>query len=157
MFTRQIRAACPGLRLACVLAGILSLPGCGSKDKANLLPVEGKVLLGDNLLATDEHTKGTVALYPDKSKGNLSLEIPRGAIDAEGRFKILTGLKAGAAPGWYKVTVDAAKVLDPKNPYHSASGFLMPIRYIDKDESNLAFEVVANASPDAYDLKLDAK
>src|SRR5437879_10302481 len=40
------------------------------------------------------------------------------------------------------VTVHAAKVADPQNPYHSASGFLMPERYIDRDKSKLAFEVV---------------
>jgi hypothetical protein len=90
-------------------------------------------------------------------KGNESLEIPRGSIDSEGKFKILTGLKEGVAPGWYKVTVDAAKVIDPKNPYHSASGFLMPIHYTDKEESNLAFEVVAKPPAGAYDLKLETK
>ena len=132
------------------------LAGCG-KEKSNLVPVEGTVMVGTNVLAMDSHTKGTVVLYPDKAKGNASLEIPRGAIDSEGKFKILTGLKVGAAPGWYKVTVDAAKVIDPKNPYHSVSDFLMPVYYADKDQSDLAFEVVAQPRDGAYDLKLETK
>ena len=138
------------------LAAVVSLPGCG-QERSNLTPVEGVVMLGTKVLATDAHTRGTVVLYPDQSKGNESLEIPRGSINSEGKFKILTGMKEGVAPGWYKVTVDAAKVIDPKNPYHSASGFLMPLHYTDKDESNLAFEVVDKAPEGAYDLRLDTK
>jgi hypothetical protein len=143
--------------LGCCLAAVLGLPGCGNKDKVKLLPVEGKVLLGDKVLATDAKTKGTVVLHPDKSRGNDSLEIPRGSIDSEGKFKILTRLQPGVTPGWYKVTVDAATVIDPKNPYHSASGFLIPEYYIHEDESNLAFEVVDNAPAGTYDLKLNSK
>src|SRR5947208_2309119 len=153
LFSRQTRSVVLGL-LGC-LAALASLAGCGNGDRVKLVPVQGTVFLGAKVLATDATTKGTVVLYPDKAKGNLSLEIPRGAIDSEGNFTAMTGMKSGVAPGWYKVTVDAAKVLDPKNPYHSASGFLMPLRYVDKDESNLAFEVVDNAPPAAYDLKLD--
>jgi hypothetical protein len=144
-----------GCGLLCCLAALLSLSGCG-KETVKLVPVEGLVTLGDKVLATNAKTTGTVRLYPDKSKGNDSLEIPRGAIDSEGKFKILTGLKPGVTPGWYKVTVDAATVVDPKNPYHDR-GFLIPERYIDKDESNLAFEVITNAPAGAYDLKLSAK
>ena len=76
---------------------VLLLAGC-SKDGSNLLPVEGTVTLGDKALATDAHTTGTVILHPDKSKGNESLEEPRGVIDSAGKFKILTGMKPGAAP-----------------------------------------------------------
>ena len=61
------------------------------------------------------------------------------------------------APGWYKVSVTAAKVIDPKNPYHTASDFLMPPRYLDKDASNLVLEAKDNAPTGSYDLKLDSK
>jgi hypothetical protein len=139
--------------LLCCLAATLT--GCGTGGE-HLLPVEGTVWLGDGPLATDAHTKGTVVLYPDKSKGNTSLEIPRGAIRGDGTYKILTGIKPGVAPGWYKVTVDAAKVVDPKNPYHSVQGFLVPRQYLDQEVSGLAFEVVEQPAVGAYDLKLDA-
>jgi hypothetical protein len=156
MFTRQPLRPEQWFGLLCCLGAVASLSGCG-KDKVGLVQVEGKVMLGAKVLATDAHTTGTVVLHPDKSKGNASLEEPRGPIDSEGNFKIATGTKPGAAPGWYKVTVDAAKVIDPKNPYHSASGFLMPERYLDKETSKLAFEVVENAPAGTYDLKLDPK
>jgi hypothetical protein len=156
MFTRQALGPKQWFGLLCCLGAVVNLSGCG-KDTRKLTQVEGKVILGANMLATDAHTTGTVILHPDKSKGNASLEEPRGPIDSEGNFKIATGTKPGAVPGWYKVTVDAAKVIDPKNPYHSASGFLMPERYLDKETSKLAFEVVENASAGAYDLKLNPK
>jgi hypothetical protein len=139
----------------CFLALATSVPAC-NKPTGTLVPVEGQVLLDGKPLAMNSKTLGTVILYPDKSKGNDSLEIPRGPIDAEGKFKILTGIKPGVAPGWYKVSVTAAKVIDPKNPYHSASDFLMPQRYLDKEKSNLALEAKENA-PAGYDLKLESR
>ena len=156
MFTRQALRPKQWFGLLCCLSVVVSLPGCG-KDTVRLAQVEGKVMLGAKVLATDAHTTGTVILHPDKSKGNASLEEPRGPIDSEGNFKISTGIKPGAAPGWYRVTVDAAKVIDLNNPYHSASGFLMPERYIDKQTSKLAFQVIENAPAGTYDLKLDPK
>ncbi len=53
------------------------------------------------------------------------------------------------------MSVNAAKVVDPKNPYHSASDFLMPLRYRDKTTSHLEVEVVEHAEPGKYDLKLE--
>jgi hypothetical protein len=157
MFTRKTWTPRLWLGLLCCLGGIASLPGCAGSPKHRLLPVEGKVTVGGKLLALDSHARGTVILYPDKSKGNDSLEEPRGNIDSEGNFKIMTGTKPGAAPGRYLVTVDAAKMIDPKNPYHSAADYLMPERYLFKEQSKLAFDVVENAASGAYDLRLDAK
>jgi hypothetical protein len=156
MFTPPKFAPPVWFGVLCCLGATLSLPGCGPGG-ARLVPVVGKVMVGDKLLTMDANTTGTVILYPDKAKGNDSLEEPRGTLDSSGTFKIFTGTKPGAAPGWYKVTVDAARVIDPKNPYHSASSWLHPERYIDKEKSKLAFEVVENAAPGAFDLKLDPK
>ena len=141
--------------LGCAALLAAGLPGCGGAGR--LLPVEGKVMLGDKPLATDEHTQGYVTLYPDKSRGNDSLEIPTGTIDSEGRFKIFTRTNAGAAPGWYQATVSAAPVVDPKNPYLKKTGWLMPERYLDKETSKLAIEVVEHPAEGAYDLKVDPK
>ena len=156
MFTRHALGPKRRFGLLCLLGAVVNLSGCG-KDTQRLMQVEGKVMLGAKLLATDAHTTGTVVLHPDKSKGNASLEEPRGPIDSGGNFRIATGTKPGAAPGWYKVTVDAAKVIDPKNPYHSASGFLMPERYLDNETSTHAIQVVENAPAGTYDLKFDPK
>jgi hypothetical protein len=156
MFTRPTRGHRACLGLLCWLAGAAALSGC-SKDTVKLAAVEGTVTVDGKVLAMDAHSLGTVILHPDKSKGNESLEIPRGPIDSEGKFKILTGIKPGVTPGRYRVTLNAAKVLDPKNPYHTASDFLIPERYMDKFKSNLAFEVVENAPAGTYDLKLDSR
>jgi len=145
------------LPLIGAVVSVICLSGCGKKEGAKLVPVEGKVMLGDRLLKTDTHTLGHVMLYPDKAKGNESLEVPMGTIDTEGHFTIATRTSQGAAPGWYKVAVTAAPVVDPKNPYLKKTGWLMPERYIDKDTSTLTFEVVDNPAPGAYDLKLEAK
>jgi hypothetical protein len=138
--------------LAMLLAGplVVSLSGCGGKDEVRLVPVAGKVTKGKEPLI-----KGDVILHPDATKGNKSMDEPRGSIDADGNFKIYTHRKEGAAPGWYQVAVTAADQPDPNNPYKFT--FLVPQRYIDHRTSQLAFEVVANPEPDAYDLKLDAR
>ena len=60
----------------CVSPLVMMLPAC-NKPTAVLVPVEGQVLLDGKPLAMNPHTKGTVILYPDKSRGNDSLDIPR--------------------------------------------------------------------------------
>jgi hypothetical protein len=141
--------------LLCCLAAGLCLPGCG-KEEAKLYPVEGKVMLGGKPAAiTDDHIQGYVILTPDKAKGNTSLEIPRGTIDAEGNYTVKTGNKPGAAPGWYKITAEISKVVDPKNPYVERG--LSPERYSKVETSGLAYEVVETPAAGQYDLKLEAK
>ena len=136
--------------LAVLMAVILvGLSGCGD-NAVKLVPVEGVVTVGGKKLA-----KGSVILHPDETKGNTSLERPRGLIDAEGKYTVSTHLKGGVAPGWYKVAVTAADQPDPNNAY--LFKFLVPERYIDQRTSNLTFEVVENAAPGAYDLNLEAK
>jgi hypothetical protein len=133
---------------------VSSLPGCGGGD-TKFIPVEGKVMLDGKQLTLDSHIQGSVTLHPDKSKGNNSLELPTGTIDAEGKYKIMVRNTPGAPPGWYKVTVSIAPVVDPKNPYLKKTGWLMHERHRKEETSKLAFEVVANPAPGAYDLQLD--
>lgn len=136
-----------GAALLCLLC--LGLVGCGARGP-KLVPVEGKVTLGDKPV-----TNGTVILYPDLARGNQSPEEPRGEIDAQGNFKVTTGARTGAAPGAYKVAVTAAEKIDPNNPYFTK--WLVPEKYIDFRTSGLSFEVVENAPPGTYNLKLAPK
>jgi hypothetical protein len=76
-------------------------------------------------------------------------------MDGEGRYRMLTGLKPGAATGWYKVTVSVAEQPDPNDAYKFT--FLVPQEYVDKDKSKPALEVVENPEPGAYDLKLQSR
>jgi hypothetical protein len=131
----------------CVLAILAT--GCG-KAGPHLVKVQGKVTMGNKPLTT-----GTVIFHPDLPKGNNSKEEPRGSIDEDGNYYLLTRIDEGVTPGWYKVSVTAAHQLDPKNPYFT--DWLIPQKYIDPKTSKLQFEVVENAAPGAYDIHLDAK
>jgi hypothetical protein len=96
-----------------------------------------------------------VVFYPDAARGNPSREEPRGEIDAEGNYRVLTGLRPGAPPGWYKVTVGVTEQPNPNDAYTFT--WLVPQDYVDKDKSKLALEVVEKPAPGAYDLHLRAK
>jgi hypothetical protein len=147
MFGQRLRisAAPPGRLL---LAGLVALVGCGRGSDSRLL-VEGVVRLGDAPLTT-----GTVILRPDPDRGNTSKHEPRGAIDAEGRYRAFTTPgEPGVAPGWYKAAVVATEPLDLKNPY-AVRKSLIPTHYNDPERSGLSLEVVQDAPPGAYDLKL---
>lgn len=130
---------------AILLAGLI---GCGKSDSEPMYPVEGQVKFGTKLL-----TKGTVVLHPDASKGNTTKHEPRGGIDAEGRYKIMTHPREGAPPGWYKVAVIATEPSDPKDLY-SLPRWLIPEKYGKPEESGLSFEVRGEPQPKAYDLDL---
>src|SRR5262249_46340115 len=126
---------------------LATVAGCG-KESSKLVPVEGKVTLAKKPVPT-----GTVIFYPDAARGNDSREEPRGAIDAEGNYKLQTGITEGVLPGWYKVAVTAADQLDPSNPYFTK--WLVPQKYIDPRTSKLAIHVVEKPAPGAYDLNLE--
>jgi hypothetical protein len=154
MLINRIRAR-RGFAAALACAVVVGLSGC-AKDAPKLLPVEGKVIVGNQPLEVGtDRRRGYVNLYPDASRGNTSLDLPVATIDTAGHYKILTGKKAGAAPGWYKVAVSAEFQPDPNNAYRFER--LVVERYWKAETSKLEFEVVEAPAPDAYDLKVDAK
>lgn len=119
----------------------------GDLDK--LVSVQGQVMLGETPLTT-----GVVIFRPDASRGNSSQHEPRGQLDAKGHYHLRTGEKEGAAPGWYKVAIIAARPsTDPKNPYAPPQS-LIPTIYNDPDNSGLDREVEKNPAPGAYDLQI---
>src|SRR5262245_41755690 len=132
-----------GLALALAAAG---LSGCG-RSGPKLVPVEGKVTLADGTPVAYGH----VVLHPDAGRGNSSKELPQGTI-RNGSYAIMTGALKGAPVGAYKVSVEAAKEVDPNNPYFTE--WLADEKYVDPNRSGLAVEVVANPEPGRYDFKL---
>jgi hypothetical protein len=144
-----------GALLLCAAAAG-GLGGCRQGGPA-LFPVEGKVLLDGKPLRVDgtKGRTGYVVFYPDAARGNPSREEPRGEIDAEGNYRVLTGLRPGAPPGWYKVTVGVTEQPNPNDAYTFT--WLVPQDYVDKDRSKLALEVVEKPEPGAYDLQLHSK
>jgi hypothetical protein len=113
-----------------------------------LFPVQGKVTLTDGTPVAYGH----VILHPDKGKGNTSQEVCQGTIQ-NGSYTISTGARAGAPPGAYTVSIEAAKEVDANNPYFTE--WLADEKYIDPTRSNLSLEVVQKPEPAKYDFKLD--
>jgi hypothetical protein len=129
--------------ILCVLAG------CGQGETA--IPVEGKVLVDGQPL-----TVGTVIFTPDAARGNLSKHEPRGQLDANGFYRAtMTKDRAGVPPGWYKVSISAQRLKDPKDPYSFVS--LIPTKFANPETSGLALQVVDNAAPGAYDIALSTR
>lgn len=133
-------------RILCCLAAI-GLAGCGESGP-KLAPVEGKVTLTDGTPVVYGH----VILHPDLSRGNTSLEMSQGTI-REGVYTIMTGARDGAPTGKYKVSIEAAKEVDPNNPYFTE--WLADEKYVNPDRSGLTMEVVDEAEPGRYDFKLN--
>jgi hypothetical protein len=131
--------------IACLLCAFVA--GCGADD--NLVPVEGRVLLQGQPL---RGLSGSVTFVPDSSKGNASSTGAVGEIDAEGRYRLSTRGKPGAAPGWYKVVVTAVpagtgdREVVRRPALHS--------RYAAEKTTPLSVQVVADPSASAYDLKV---
>jgi len=136
-------------------AGVLS--GCRPAE-VKLLPVHGKVLVGDKPVK-----EGTVSFRPDGARGNMSPEHPTGVLQDDGSFELLSGGRPGAAPGWYRVLViaDNFKVIEPPpSPVwpRYPEGFLpKPLvneRYLYFKTTDLLVEVVEDPDEGAYVLKL---
>jgi hypothetical protein len=128
---------------------VFVLAGCGGGETT--VPVKGKVLVDDQPL-----THGTVILTPYAAKGNASMHEPRGKLDKNGVFQVFqTKDGEGATPGWYKISISAQRMKDPKDPYSYAS--VIPTKFANPETSGLTLEVVDNPAPGAYDIVLSAK
>jgi hypothetical protein len=131
---------------AVLLLGLVcAAAGCGNKSE-NLVPVAGKVTVAGKVLAT-----GTVSFRPDAAKGNASMHQPTGTIESDGSYQLyVTGGRAGAPPGWYKVVVTAYDDPAPGKPLKSFAS----MDYADEKKTPLRVEVSASAEAGRYDLKL---
>ena len=132
---------------ACAILFMLPLSGCGEAGP-HLAPVQGNVTLTDGTPIEYEH----VILHPDVSRGNTSLEMSQGTI-RQGMYTIMTGAREGAPPGKYKVSIEAAKEVDPNNPYFTE--WLADEKYVNPDRSGLTMDVVEEGQPGQYDFKLN--
>jgi hypothetical protein len=125
----------------------MALTGCGPSGP-KVYPVQGKVTLTDGTPIAYGH----VILHADKSKGNESMQVCQGTIN-NGSYTIMTGARPGAPLGAYTVAIEAAKEVNPDNPYFTE--WLAHEKYIDPSKSNLTLEVVEQPEPGRYDFKLD--
>jgi hypothetical protein len=111
------------------------IAGCGTPfaEVSGKATVEGKPL-----------TKAGVFFSPDKD--NRVTEVPRGWLDADGKFHIQTADKKGCPPGWYKVylTIERKRGEIVQSPVNA--------KYLDPAKTDISVEVVANPQPGAYDF-----
>ena len=135
----------PLWRLVGILT-VLGLSSCGPSSP-KLVPVQGTVTLTDRTPIAYGH----VILHPDASRGNASKEVCQGTI-RDGHYTIMTGSQQGAPVGAYVVSIEAAKEVDPNNPYFTE--WLADEKYVDPNRSNLRLEVVEDPEPGRYDFQL---
>jgi hypothetical protein len=145
IFVLRISGQSPVL---CITVLLASLAGCGPPASPTMFPVEGQVRFEGKPL-----TRGTVVLYPDGGRGNSTKHEPRGNIEPDGTYKIVTHPHEGAPAGWYKVAVIATEPSDSKNPY-SLPRSSIPERFKDPDKSGLTLEVQSQPRAGAYDFDL---
>jgi hypothetical protein len=138
-----VAVGCAG---AACLAGCTKDPG----DEGARAPVSGKVTFADG----KPLTRGAVIFAPDASKGNESKHEPRGYINDQGIYKVMTDpKKEGALPGPYKIMILADEPLDDKNPYKTPPS-LIDRKYNNAATSGFAVEVIKNPEPGRYDFKV---
>ena len=142
------------LSLAIIFAVISGVSGCGGMGSEKVVPVTGRVMVDGMPMS-----QGTVTFMPDESKGNKTQLTPGGMIDGSGNYKLMTGDREGAPPGWYRVGV---------SPMGMSMGGGMPTqsdptkleksgpnkKYQLPSTSGISIEVVESPAAGAYDLKL---
>jgi len=134
-----------------ILSSLLLAAGCSKAKKS--VPVSGNISVEGKPLPS-----GVVTFSPDESKGNTEKGAPVGTV-TDGRYEV----KGGVPLGWYKVTVNtmmpppATDTMSPggKPPaMPSANAPRINQKYLTPASTDLSVEVVENAAPDRYDLKL---
>ena len=132
------------------LAAALSL-GCSQGNK--LTEVRGTLYIGDQ-----PSTKGMgyVTFHPDAGKGNNWQEEGVGQIQPDGTYSLESRGTKGVAPGWYKVGITVAEVIDQNNPYVTKWLMPNPEKYQNWSKSGISIEVVDKPQPGQYDIRLPA-
>ena len=137
---------------------LLALAGCDSDPYrlGKTAPVRGRVTVGDVPL---HHS--IVTFQPDASRGNGSPHQPSASIDENGYYDLFTVGKSAAPLGHYKITVSAYETdadisKRAKSPGEAGRKVerLVHRKYESPATTPLLVEVVENAPPGAYDLKL---
>jgi len=134
-------------RRAAVLVATVALFGCSDSSGPRLVQVKGKVYLGDQPL-----TRGSVSFRPQVQGGSPGPE-PYGTIEKDGTYTIYTNQKPGAPVGKYFVLVVATEEAEQTGATVTPKSLIDP-KYADPDSKLLPVEVVENATPGQYDLKL---
>lgn len=132
---------------AIVALGLLGLlSGCGN----GLAEVSGVVTLDGQPLRGGQGVVATVMFQPVSGSGSPGV----GNVDPDGRYKLFTGVRPGAAPGEYVVTCSATQVI-PSNDGGAASGkALTDPKYASAQTSGLACSV--RPGDNTFDIALES-
>jgi hypothetical protein len=124
--------------------------GCHEQAGSELIPVSGRVLLDDAPIGP-----GSLSLRPIAGTGTW--DQPAGMIADDGAYQVFTNGKPGAPPGNYAVVVFIHEQPPADGSAHPGlPQSLIPARYNDPARSGLSLNIVPDALPDAYDLRLSA-
>jgi hypothetical protein len=127
---------------------LVSLAGCGPGDYVGTTcTVKGKITVKGV-----PATHGSIAFWPDASKGNTGKYEASGGIKEDGTYTMQTKGKPGVPPGAYKVTVSMQTQADIATP--TKFELEIPKEYTQQKTTKLSVEVVASPAPGAYDLDL---
>jgi len=151
------------IRFALFSLGCLAVAIAGCSKGPKLVPVSGKVMLGNAPLTT-----GIISFLPDAEKGNTSKLGPSGKIESDGSYTLTTDGKSGAPLGHYKVTITTqmpggmgAPSTVPSTPQDpskalsgGSSGPKVNPQFSDPTKTPLRVEVVATPESGNYDLKV---
>jgi hypothetical protein len=124
---------------------LLNLAACGTKE--NLIAVKGQVINDDGKPVKE----GSVAIFPNKDKGNNSSVEASGEIK-DGTYEAYTKGTKGVPPGHYKVTVMSQTIADSTTP--TKAKVLVPEKFTKRETTTLLIEVKDSAAAGAYDLNL---
>jgi hypothetical protein len=106
---------------------LLLAAGCGG-DTDQTVEVQGRVFFRGKPVEG-----GTIVFAPDPARGG-SGPLAQAEIQPDGRYRLMSGGKAGAVPGWHRVTVA------PAGAAGSATRTL-PARFSDPELSGQSHEV----------------
>jgi hypothetical protein len=124
--------------------GLLAVSGCGRGK--TIVKVSGKITVGGEPL-----TKAIVFFAPDKD--NTLETIPRGTVDESGVYHLETDGAEGAPLGWYKVYVTFMSGKGVQGNPSPLKDVVNP-KYLSALTTPISLEVVPNAEPDRYDIKM---
>lgn len=110
---------------------LVFLVGCSGEVK--LVPVEGTVTYAGQPLPA-----GVIVFCPDPERGNEG-PLAQAAIGPDGHFVLQTEGKAGAVPGWHRITLSSP-------PLPQLGGVALPTRYCHPDLSGQSFEIKSDTA-----------
>ena len=121
--------------------------GCGGPGDfvGQTYPVKGKIMVKGA-----PATHGSIAFWPDASKGNTGKNEASGGIKEDGTYTMQTRGKPGVPPGAYKVTISMQSQADNATP--EKFELEVPKEYTQQKTTTLSIEVVASPAPGAYDI-----